>query len=70
MGLGNNRDYKTRAARITRNLKAHQILTARNIFAGMTPEEASNAAMKELKGMKKLQTERLINEAHLPGRVK
>jgi len=69
MGLGNNRDYKTRAARINRNIKAHQILMERNIFAGMNPEEASKVAMKELKGMKKLQTERLIIQAELAGRV-
>jgi hypothetical protein len=60
MGLGNNRDYKSRAVRITRNLKAHQILMERNILAGESREEASKSAMRELKGMTKLQTERLI----------
>lgn len=60
MGLGNNRDYKTRAARITRNLKAHQILMERNILAGESKEAASQSAMRELKGMTKRQTEQLI----------
>lgn len=60
MGLGNNRDYKTRAARIIRNLKAHQILMERNMLAGESKEAASQSAMRELKGMTKLQSERLI----------
>jgi hypothetical protein len=60
MGLGNNRDYKSRAVRITRNLRAHQILMERNMLAGESREEASKSAMRELKGMTKLQAERLI----------
>ena len=60
MGLGNNRDYKTRAVRINRNLKAHQILMERNMLAGESKEEASKSAMREIQGMTKLQTERLI----------
>lgn len=60
MGLGNNRDYKSRAVRITRNLKAHQILMERNMLAGESKEAASQSAMRELKGMTKLQVERLI----------
>ena len=60
MGLGNNRDYKSRAVRITRNLRAHQILMERNMLAGESKEEASKSAMREIQGMTKLQTERLI----------
>jgi hypothetical protein len=60
MSLGVNRDYKSRAVRITRNLKAHQILMDRNILSGMSREEASKAAMRELRGMTKAQAEQLI----------
>jgi hypothetical protein len=60
MGLGNNRDYKSRAVRIIRNLKAHQILMERNISAGESREDASKSAMRELKGMTKLESEQLI----------
>ena len=63
MALGANRDYKTTADRVTRNLKAHKILTDVKVLAGMSQEEASHVALKEVLSMPKAKILRLIQEA-------
>jgi len=63
MALGVNRDYKTTADRVTRNLKAHKILTDAKVLTGMSQEEASHAALKEVLSMSKAKVLRLIQEA-------
>jgi len=48
MGLGTNRDYKTRDNAATINLKLHKILMKRHIAAGLNTETASKIALCEL----------------------
>lgn len=62
MGLGNNRDYKTRARRITLKLKAHDILTNRNLAEGMSKEDASKTAYQTVKKMTEAACAKLIQE--------
>ncbi len=47
-GLGNNRDYKTNARRVTTNLQRHAELMNKYIQEGMTKEEASKRALQEV----------------------
>lgn len=52
MGLGTNRDYKTRARQVDRALAKHQELMNKYIEEGMTRSEASKKAYAEVLMMK------------------
>lgn len=45
-----NRDYKTENRRVEKNLKRHQELMNKYIAEGLSREEASNKAYKEITG--------------------
>ena len=47
-GLGNNRDYKTNARRVTNNLARHFELMQKYIKEGLGKEAASAKAYKEI----------------------
>jgi hypothetical protein len=48
MGLGNNRDYKTSERRAFKNLAKHAKLMKELIAHGMTREQASTYALREM----------------------
>lgn len=48
MSLGNNRDYKTHARRITSSLARHAKRMAELVAAGMDREQASKQALAEM----------------------
>jgi hypothetical protein len=52
MGLGNNRDYKTRDRAARTNLKRHAVRMAELESQGMTREAASKQAFDELRKRK------------------
>jgi hypothetical protein len=53
MGLGNNRDYKTRARRVKTNLAKHHALTTAYIGLGLGMEVASALALRMVQTTKK-----------------
>ena len=52
MGLGANRDYKTRARQVDRAMAKHMELMTAYIEEGMSKDEASKKAYKEVLAMK------------------
>jgi hypothetical protein len=65
MSLGNNRDYKTNANRVTRNLRAHTLLTARHRQSGLGLAEASRAALQELQTYSLAKIKRIVADGKL-----
>jgi hypothetical protein len=50
MALGANRDYKTAARKVQQDLARHAELMKKFIAQGMTREEASAQALREMRG--------------------
>ncbi len=60
MGLGNNRDYKTSGRRVTRNLAKHAAIMANLEKQGMSREDASAEALKQMENPRKYPKARAV----------